>query len=119
TRTLVATFDRAETLVTAVSAITSSQLEPAAVEIRTGSSVGADCPGAPKPSGEGGRRTYGLLLKFESTLTALDTYVQRARALMHPADSEVVSSQSEIDLWREHIRAPWQSPGMVFRFAWM
>jgi glycolate oxidase FAD binding subunit len=108
TRTLVATFDRAETLVTAVSAITSSQLEPAAVEIRTGSSAGSAF-----------RLTYGLLLKFESTPTALDTYVQRARALMQPADSQVVSSQSEIDLWREHIRAPWQSPGMVFRFAWM
>jgi len=59
------------------------------------------------------------LLKFESTPAALDTYVQRARALMESADSQVVSSQSEVDLWREHIRAPWQSPGMVVRFAWL
>jgi glycolate oxidase FAD binding subunit len=108
TETLVATFDRADTLVAALAAITNSQLEPAAVEIRTGSSVGSAF-----------RRTYRLLLKFESTPGALATYVQRARALMEPSDWQVVSSQSELDLWREHIRAPWQSPGMVLRFAWL
>jgi glycolate oxidase FAD binding subunit len=96
TETLIATFERADALVAAVSAITSSQLEPAALEVRP----------------------YCLLLKFESTRSALDTYVQRARALMQSTDSQVVSSQSEVDLWREHIRAPWRSPGMVVRFAW-
>jgi glycolate oxidase FAD binding subunit len=111
TQTLVAIFDRAETLVSAVSAISSSQLEPAAVEIRTGSSVGA-----------GFSRTanrYELLLKFESTPAALDTYVQRARALMPSAESQIVSSQSEVDLWREHIRAPWGSRGTVVKFSWL
>jgi hypothetical protein len=58
-------------------------------------------------------------LKFESTPAALDTYVQRARALTPSADSQVVSSQSEVDLWREHIRAPWRSRGMVVRFGWL
>ena len=104
TETLVATFDRADTLVTAVSAMTGSQLEPAALELRTGRAEGGP---------------YRLLLKFESTPTALDTYVQRARALMQPSDWQAVSSQSEIDLWREHRRAPWQSSGMVVRFAWL
>jgi len=107
TETLVATFDRADTLMAAVSAITSSQLEPAAIEIRTG------------PAKAGPYEPYCLLLKFESTPAALDTYVQRARGLMKPSDSQVVSSQSEVDLWREHIRAPWRSPGMVVRFAWL
>jgi glycolate dehydrogenase FAD-binding subunit len=111
TETLVATFDRADTLVAAVSALTGSQLEPAAVEIRTGSSVGS---GFSRTS-----ERYELLLKFESTRAALDTYVQRARALMEPSDWQVVSSQSEVDLWREHLRAPWRSPGMVVRFAWL
>jgi glycolate dehydrogenase FAD-binding subunit len=99
TETLVATFDRVETLVAAVSAITSSQLEPAAIELHS--------------------RPYRLLLKFESTPTALDSYVRRARALMEPSDWQVVSSQSEVDLWREHIRASWRSTGMVVRFAWL
>lgn len=100
TETIVATFDRADTLVSAVSAITGSQLEPAAIELRTGTA-------------------NRLLLKFESTPTALDTYVHRAHALMQPSHWQVVSSQSEVDLWREHIRAPWESPGMVVRFAWL
>ena len=111
TQTLVATFDRADALIAAVAAITSSQLEPAAVEIRIGA-----------PVGSGFSRTldrYELLLKFESTPAALDTYVQRARALMPSAGSQVVSSQSEVDLWREHIRAPWRSHGMVVRFGWL
>jgi len=115
TETLVATFDRADTLMAAVAAITSSQLEPAAIEIRTGP-VGPAKAGPYEPYFS---RPYCLLLKFESTPAALDTYVQRARGLMKPSDSQVVSSQSEVDLWREHIRAPWRSPGMVVRFAWL
>jgi glycolate dehydrogenase FAD-binding subunit len=115
TETLVATFDRADTLVAAVSAITSSQLEPAAVEMRTGPAKA----GPHEYVGAGFSRPYYLLMKFESTPAALDTYVQRARALMKPLEAQVVSSQSEVDLWREHIRAPWRSPGMVVRFAWL
>jgi glycolate oxidase FAD binding subunit len=97
--TLVATFDRAEALVAALGAVTNSQLEPAAVEIRTG-----------------GRE---LLLKFESTPGALNAYVQRARALMEGATFTVVSGDSEATLWREHLRAPWVSRGMIVRLAWM
>jgi len=124
TQTLVATFDRADALIAAVSAITSSQLEPAAVDVRIGPATAGpyvhDEPAA--PVGSGFSRTlnrYELLLKFESTPAALDTYVQRVRALMPSAESQVVSSQSEVDLWREHIRAPWRSRGMVVRFGWL
>jgi glycolate dehydrogenase FAD-binding subunit len=99
-RTLVASFDRADALVAAVSAVTGSQLEPAAVDIRIRS----------------GHRE--ILLKFESTPGALDTYVERARALMKPVASQVVASQSELDLWSEHTQAPWNSPGLVVKFAW-
>ncbi len=128
TQTLVAMFDRTETLVAAVAAITSSQLEPAAIEVRTGPAKAGPYvqEAGPYGSGEsheyvgaGFSRPYRLLLKFESTPAALDTYVQRARALMQSTDSQVVSSQSEIDLWREHVRAPWRSPGIVVRFAWL
>ena len=99
--TLVATFQRADALVDALTAITSSQLEASAIEVRTGAGE--------EPS---------LLLKFESTPGALDAHVQKTRALVG-ASCEVVSSQSESDLWRDHIRAPWVSPGMVVRFAWL
>jgi glycolate oxidase FAD binding subunit len=117
TGTLVATFDRADTLVAAVSAITSSQLEPAAIEVQIGPAKAG--PHVQPRVGAGFSRPYSLLLKFESTPKALDTYLQRARALMGPADSQVVSSDSEVDLWRAHIRAPWRTRGMVVRFAWL
>jgi glycolate dehydrogenase FAD-binding subunit len=120
TETLVAAFDGADALVAAVSSITSSQLEPAAIEVRTGpAKAGPYVQHEPTYVGAGFSRPYRLLLKFESTPTALDTYVQRACALMKPSDWQVVSSQSEVDLWREHTRAPWRSRGMVVRFAWL
>jgi len=103
--TLVASFNRGDALVAALSAITSSQLEPAALEVRTPMRAT--------------RRTYDLLLKFESTPSALGTYIRRARALLNPDGSEVVSSQSEANLWREHVEGPWRSSGMVIRFAWL
>src|SRR5262245_3152229 len=136
TQTLVATFDSADTLVSAVSALTSSQLEPAAIDVRVGpakagpyesggpANAGSHESGGPAKAGPheyvgaGFSRPCSLLLKFESTPAALSTYVHRARALMQARDSQVVSSQSEVDLWREHIRAPWQSRGMVVRFGW-
>ena len=114
--TLVAAFDRPGAIVAALSALAGSQLEPAAVELRVGPAEARDS----SPSVESGfSRTYSLLLKFESTPAALNTYTQKARALLDPQDSRVVSSQSELDLWREHIQAPWRSPGMVVRFAWL
>lgn len=103
--TLVATFDRGEALVAALGAVTNSQLEPAAIEVRTAS----------RESPAGTR----LLLKFESTPGALAAYVQRARALMEGATFAVVAGDSEATLWREHVRAPWVSPGMIVRLAWM
>lgn len=108
--TLVATFQRADALVAALAAITSSQLEASAIEVRTGSVV------------SGFSRTstgYELLLKFESTPGALNAHVQKARALVGDASCEVISAQPEADLWREHLRAPWTSTGMIVKFAWL
>jgi glycolate oxidase FAD binding subunit len=123
--TLVASFATAEALAAAVSALTSSQLEPAAVELRVGRAEAGPYGAAIELRGgrsyvaAGFSQAYHLLLKFESTKVALGTYLQRARALMEPAESQTVSSQSEMDLWREHIAAPWRSPGAVIRFAWL
>lgn len=119
--TLVAAFDRADELVAGLSAITSSQLEPSAIEIRAASRERSDVvlPFPGTSTSPAGSPTYHLLLKFESTPAALDSYVHRARVLMEPRNSQVLASQSESDLWREHMRAPWLSPGMIVRFAWL
>src|SRR5439155_18961187 len=97
--TLIATFERAESLVTALAAITSSQLEASAIEIRS-------------RSGE------QLLLKFESTPGALNAHIQKARALAGDASCEVVAAATEADVWRDHTRAIWASPGAIVKAAW-
>jgi glycolate oxidase FAD binding subunit len=102
--TLVATFEAADALMASLAAITGSQLEAAAIEVHAGS---------PRAG------PYQLLLKFESTPGALNAHVRQARALAGGATCEVVAAQSEADLWRAHLRSPWQSPGMIVKFAWM
>lgn len=106
--TLIATFQRADALADALAAITNSQLEASACEIRVATDPVSRIPDSCR-----------LVLKFESTPGALDAHVQKARALVGDASCEVVSSQSEFELWREHIRAPWVSPGMIVKFAWL
>ena len=106
--TVVAAFQRADALVAALAALTSSQLEAAACEVRVATDPGSRIPDP-----------YRLVLKFESTPGALHEHVRQARAIIENATFDEVSSQSEIELWREHIRAPWTSPGMVIKFAWL
>jgi glycolate dehydrogenase FAD-binding subunit len=110
--TLVATFERADSLVAALAAITSSQLEASAIEVRTASDEHASV-------GSASRRTYQLLLKFESTPGALNAHVQKARALAGDASCEVVAAGSEADVWRAHTRTIWASPGAVVKAAWL
>jgi glycolate oxidase FAD binding subunit len=98
--TLIATFSRADSLIAALAAIMSSQLEASAVEVRAAS-------------------TYQLLLKFESTPGALNAHVHKARALAGDASCEVVAAASEADVWRAHTRAIWASPGAVVKAAWL
>ena len=100
TSTVIAGFERRDALLDALTRIANSQLEAAAVEVRAG-------------------RPYRLLLKFESSPGALNAHVQTARALIGNGTIEVVSSQSEANLWREHVRAPWTSPGVVIKLAWL
>ena len=98
--TLVASFESSDALIAALTAIRSSQLEASAIEVRAG-------------------RPYQLLLKFESTPGALNAHVQQARALLGSAPCQVVTSEPETSLWREYLRAPWKSSGMIVRLAWL
>lgn len=111
--TLVSTFQRADALVGAVTAITSSQLEAAAIEVR------ASGPRRGPADGPAKAGPYVLILKFESTPGALNAHVQKARGLIDQATTDVVTAESEASLWHEHVRAPWTASGMVVRFAWL
>lgn len=96
--TVVATFHSTNLLADAVAAITGSQLEASAIDVRT--------PGL-------------LLLKFESSPGAIGAHVDKARALAVGASCHAVTAQAEADLWREHIRGPWIAPGMIVKTAWL
>ena len=110
--TVVARFDDADALVSAVAALTGSQLEASAIEVR----IGPPGRGASVGAADG---RYELLLKFESTPGALQAHVRQARALVGDARCVVVASESEADVWRDSIRGPWTSPGVIVRFAWL
>jgi glycolate oxidase FAD binding subunit len=114
--TLIATFDRADALVSALAAITNSQLEASAIEVRGGSSAASGVVSGVVSSFS---RTYQLLLKFESPPGALNAHVQKARTLVGGATCEVVTSAAESDLWRDHSRSVWQSPGIIVKASWL
>ena len=119
--TLIATFERADAVVSALSAMASSQLEASAIEVRSGPAKAGPSEGVGSSEGIGAgfSRPYRLLLKFESTPGALNAHVQKARSLIEDATFDVVFDQSEAALWRGHIRAPWTSRGIVIKFAWL
>ena len=106
--TLIATFDNAAALVSALGAITGSQLEASTCEVH------ASALHSPAKAGH-----YRLLLKFESTPGALNAHVQKARALVGDARCEVVAAATESDAWRDYARSPWTPPGMVVKAAWL
>jgi glycolate oxidase FAD binding subunit len=106
--TLIAIFDNAAALVSALGAITGSQLEASTCEVHASASH------SPAEAGH-----YRLLLKFESTPGALNAHVQKARALVGGAQCEVVAAATESDTWRDYGRSPWTPPGMVVRAAWL
>ena len=100
--TLIATFDSADALVSALDEINGSQLEGTACEVSAGS-----------------RRPFCLLLKFESTPRALHERVQKARAIFGSAACEVVTAAKESDLWREYSQSAWASSGIIVKASWL
>jgi glycolate oxidase FAD binding subunit len=106
--TLIATFDSANALVAALTAITGSQLEASTCDVH------ASPLSRPAEAGH-----YRMLLKFESTSGALNAHVHQARALVGGARCDVVASAAESDTWRDHSRSVWDSPGIVVKASWL
>jgi glycolate oxidase FAD binding subunit len=100
--TLVATFRDPRQMAHAVSAIGSSQLEPAAFDLRAGTSM-----------------PCRLLIQFATTPAAVDAQIEGARTRVSADELEVLSGASEIDLWRDHRRCLWESAGAVMRVSWL
>src|SRR5688572_4980539 len=88
--TLVTAYQDAATLAADVAALTGSQLEPFALDVR------ADVAAA------GGQ----LLVCFASSPQATDTQVEATRVLLR-GDTTLVTGPEQHALWTNHIRAPW------------
>jgi glycolate oxidase FAD binding subunit len=103
--TLVASYTDEQLLVRDAGAISGSQIEPAAFDIRVEAAAGS-------------RTALALLIRFASSPSATDAQVAAARALLS-VEAAVVSGADETRLWEEHIRAPWSGDGAVVRLSWL
>jgi glycolate oxidase FAD binding subunit len=100
--TLTAAFRDPRQMAHAVTAIGSSQLDPAAFDLHAGTSV---------PS--------RLLIQFATTPAAVDAQIEEARTRA-PADGiDILSGAAEAGLWRDHTRRLWDSAGAVVRVSWL
>lgn len=103
TATLVVDYDDDVKLARDVAALLASQLEPAAVDVRSGRLQAA----------------HRLLVRFASSPASTGEQVNHAGALL-TGRVEVVSGDLEPALWRDQIRAPWSSAdATVVRMSWL
>lgn len=100
--TLVVEYSEPEPLVQAVTAIMSSQLEPAAFDL-----AGVSAPDATR---------LALLVRFATSPAATEAQLRRAQELAGGV-SRVVTGDAERRLWEDHVRRPWASSAVV-RFSW-
>jgi glycolate oxidase FAD binding subunit len=100
--TLVAAFRDADQVAHAVSAIGSSQLEPAAFDLHVSTST-----------------PHRLLIQFQTTPAAVDAQIEDARTRLAAGRLDVLSGAGETALWRDHTRRLWDSAGAVVRVSWL
>ena len=98
--TLDASYDEGEVLARDVMKVSTSQLEPMAFDVML----------------DAGR--YRLRLLFASSPEAVSAQVESAQRLLS-RPSTVVTGDPEMDVWVDHVRAPWAGSGAVIRFGWL
>lgn len=118
--TAIVGFSGADGIVRAAAAIAGSQLEPAAFDLHghwgagalaASSNAGRTRSGPPSP--------YHLLIQFASTRAAVDAQLDEVRRLIGADSLEVMTGEAEAELWRNHTRAVWRTPGVVVRVSWL
>jgi glycolate oxidase FAD binding subunit len=100
--TLAAVFRDPHRMARAVAAIGSSQLEPAAFDLRASTSM-----------------PCRLLVQFATTPAAVDAQIEEARTRLPADELEVLTGAAEAQLWRDHTRGLWDSAGAVVRVSWL
>jgi glycolate oxidase FAD binding subunit len=98
--TLEAAYDDGELLAREAMSIASSQLEPAAFDIRID-----------------GERCW-LLLRFASSPASVGGQLESAQRLLS-APSKIATGEGEQALWADQVTAPWAGDGAVLRCGWL
>jgi glycolate oxidase FAD binding subunit len=110
--TLVVSYDDPAKLARDAAALSASQLEPAAFDVRAHQSAPPSTTHHP-PS--------DLLIKFASSPASTNEQVNHAAALLTGVVG-VVTGDAEQHLWRDQIREPWTAgpePHTVIRMGWL
>ena len=103
--TLVATFRDRQATAQAVSAVDSSQLEPAAFDLHVAHESSPP-------------RQLTLFIRFATTAAAIDAQIDDARRLLAADHVDLVSGAPETQLWRDHARCLWTAGGAIVRVSW-
>jgi glycolate oxidase FAD binding subunit len=120
--TVVATFGDADELAQAVSAVSASQIEPAAFDVHViAGPPGAGFAGSVESPGTnvGRNPPYRALVQFASTQAAIDAQVDELRRLVDADSFTLTTGPEEAGLWRGQTRAPWAAAGSIVRASWL
>lgn len=104
--TLVVDYADAQALARDAAALMASQLEPAALDVRS------------SPGTAGSQRTIQLLVRFATSPASTSEQSNHAAALL-TGRVTLVTGQPEFDLWAQQIRAPWTGGSTVVRVSWL
>jgi glycolate oxidase FAD binding subunit len=107
--TLVVNAIDAAQLAGIVTAIATSQLEPAALEVRA-----VRPPGAAKVS-------TSCLILFASLAASVDAQIAEARARVNATGvgADLVTGDAERTMWDDHRSGLWSAPGAIVRVSWL
>jgi glycolate oxidase FAD binding subunit len=104
TATLLVPCASVETAGRDATALSGSQLDPLAFEVR-----------GSWPASQG-EPSATLLVRFASSPGAVRAQLDAAHGVV---GGERFTGESEAALWREHARTPWANPGAVLRLSWL
>lgn len=105
--TLVVTCSGGAPLSIAAAAISASQLEPSAFDVRI-------------TAGRATRPRYQLLIRFATTPEAIAGQIERAQALLTSGDrAEVMTGTQETNAWSAVTRGLWAAPGTIVKMSWL
>jgi glycolate oxidase FAD binding subunit len=119
-KTIAVNVSDVDTLGQIVRDVMSSQLEPIAFEIAVSTApAAADVSAAGTPVAQPFRAA--VILRFASLPSVVDAQVAQALALpsVKSSPTTVTDGDAERDLWDQHARRLWDSPGAIVRASWL